>query len=166
MKALAVLLFPLLPTMGVPNSLPPENPIMVRAKEAYGDVQWVFAQESIKSRIDAKDIERWEDMTFVMHGKEASFFTNPRGSNDNGKACGAIQAHGDYLPTGITCKAARESRRIGLLAGVTIALDWRDRCETGFAGAWSAYATGKCPPKRFALQLILERCKIAGVTCS
>jgi hypothetical protein len=160
-------LFKLLQSMKVvnPEQLPENDPILIRAQEAAQDVDAVFEDESIRKRLDKNEINPWKKMTFTMHGKEASFSANPKGSNDNGNACGALQVWAPWLPEGLTCKQVRASRKLGLRAGVIVALNFRDKCGGGLGEAWSAFAMGRCGPKGMALEVILERCKIAGVSC-
>jgi hypothetical protein len=162
----------LLHSMGVHEKLPNEHEIMVRAYEAADDVDAVFSDPSIYSRIPASKLNAWKSMTYVMHGKEASFLADPdskgriKGSNDNGNACGALQVWWMFIPEKMTCKQVRSSRRLGLRAGVIIALNFRDTCGESLGEAWSAFAMGHCGPKKMALNIILERCKMAGISCS
>lgn len=162
------LLTALLPTMGIPKGtkLPDTHPVIVRAAEAALDVAALFEDKDISARIAPAEREAWARMVYVYHAKEASFFADPKGYADDGNACGALQLWKQYFPKGITCEAAKKSRYLGLKAGLTVALDFRDKCGNHTIGeAWSAYGPGFCPPKGIVFLTASQRCKIAGVTC-
>jgi len=155
----------LLPSMGVPAKLPEDHEVMIRANEAATDLDLVFEDPVIKSRIDPSKLNAWKSMTYVMHGKEAGLHADPKGSNDRGNACGALQVWAPYLPEGLTCKQVRASRKLGLRAGIIVALNYRDLCGESLGEAWSAFAMGHCGPKGMSLKIILERCRLAKVSC-
>lgn len=112
-------------------------------------------------------LERREPLArvaFVFQAAESGFVGNPKGSNDQGAACGPMQVHTPekFVP-GATCAKVRADYKLGVLVGMTLMNQLWDKCG-GLAAALTAYATnGQCPGS-WTLPLVTRRCKIAGLS--
>lgn len=118
--------------------------------------------------VEAFPFERREALArvaFVFQGGESGFQANPKGSNDKGAACGAMQVHTpEKFVAGATCAKVRADYRLGVVAGVTIINMLWDRCGS-LSGALTAYATdGTTCHKGWVLPLVSKRCKTAGLS--
>ena len=108
--------------------------------------------------------EQLARIAFVFQAGESGFVGNPKGSNDQGAACGPMQVHTPekWLP-GATCAKVRADYKLGVQVGMTLMNMLWDKCG-GPAAALTAYATnGQCPGT-WVLPLVQRRCKIAGLS--
>lgn len=153
MIAKLLILVPLL----VAPYLKGEIPIAVsqRAEDAASDclaaVGSLYPSADDESKIEIA--RRW----YMMSYYESSFFTDPKGSNDDGAACGVLQVH---LPKA-ECAEARRDRVYAYTKGIELGERWVKACGSVEAGL-SAYATGACPKPGKVLSLIRWRCKRIG----
>jgi hypothetical protein len=164
MKAiLLALLTGILATMGVPKSvrLPDSHPSMVRYDACAADVV-----EVVSSMVPPERVGVIAPIAYVFALKEGNCQANPKGDNDKGAACGVMQTHTpDLILPGATCEKVRADRKLGIRVGVTLMLAKEAECGSMRAGL-TAYATnGACPAKGWTINLVLERCKLAGGVC-
>lgn len=94
---------------------------------------------------------RWQ------HG-ESSLLANPKGSNDDGQACGAMQVNVQHIGFE-ECRLARKSYRHGVEIGVRMMLAEVARCGGVVAGLGAYSTKGQCGG---APMLIARRCAEAG----
>lgn len=147
---------------GLPDgvTLPDTHPTMVRAAENAAAV------ETVVEKLVSNPTERlaWARIIYVFGYFEASWLANPKGSNDQGSACGVMQVHTPekFLP-GATCSAVRKDLALGYEVGLTLMLQLEAQCGSK-AAALTAYATNGSCPKGWILPLVRKRCKLAGLT--
>jgi hypothetical protein len=128
------------------------------------------AEAAAKITVDVAQsfpLERREQlarMAYVFQAAESGFVADPKGSNDQGAACGAMQVHTPYkFVEGATCAKVRADYRLGVLVGMTLMNLLWDKCGSP-AAALTAYSTnGQCPGT-WVLPVVSRRCKIAGLS--
>lgn len=131
----------------------PTAPVASRAQLAAEAVQRSAARVCAPG-----DREACARIAFVWAAYESGWYTNPPGSNDDGKACGVLQVH---LPAD-RCKAARASLDVGFDEGLSLMVSLRAKCGS-WGGGLTAYSMkGECP-KGWVLPLVVRRMKLAGV---
>ncbi len=110
--------------------------------------------------------ERFARVTFVMAGFESGWQANPKGSNDLGSACGALQLHDPQLhyKAGVTCAMLRADLALGLRAGMAVIAALAQK-HGSLAAGLTAYATDGTY-HGWVLPLVAQRCKLAGVDCT
>lgn len=159
MKAsLLALVFAIFSTMGVAVKLPATHPMMVHADGCADDVVAVVTED-----LPEHQRATWAPILFVMAHKESGCRANPKGWNDDGKACGALQTHNPEreIP-GATCEKVRADRKLGMRVGLRRMMRMSKECGS-IGGGLTAYAmTGECP-KNWVLPEIKQRLKLAGV---
>lgn len=147
---------------GLPEGtkLPESDPLMIRATANAVAIE-VVTEKLVKNPIER---ETWARIAFVFGYFEASWLSNPAGSNDNGAACGVMQVHTPekFVP-GATCAAVRKSLALGYEVGLTLMLQLEAQCGSK-AAALTAFATNGTCPKGWTLPIIKRRCKMAGLT--
>lgn len=154
------------------TELPPENPYRVRYDAAAIDAARASFQEC--ADLGESGMERCGRVAIVMGHFEAANEANPKGSNDNGGACGVMQVHVSEVPKGWlpetwTCAALRADRELGYRAGLRVVRRLEDKCGS-LGGALTAFATnGECPidktGKPYVIMLIKARCAKGGIAC-
>jgi hypothetical protein len=97
---------------------------------------------------------RWNrtaELMLVMGFFEAGWSANPRGSNDEGRACGVMQVH---TPDPAKCAERRASLSAGYRAGLRTLKKMLELCGT-INGAVAAFASGSCTgaPKLVAYRM-------------
>lgn len=140
--------------------LPASDPAVVRASAAADDVIVV-----VQKRVEPAHREKWARILFAWGYYEASWWANPKGSNDQGAACGVMQVHNPekYLD-GASCARVRADRQLGFAVGLELLLKLEKDCGST-AGALTAYSMdGACKP--YVIPLVASRCKKAGLTAS
>ena len=142
-------------------ALPPEHPIMVRARGAADDLLEAVAAE-------AEHEPALVRAAYVWSFYESGWYASPVGPNDKGGACGVLQIHVSSLPKGWippewTCAAVRKDRVLGYRAGLRVLRRLVDRCGSLRGGLHAYSTTGACPaPAAPPIRVVLERCKVAG----
>jgi hypothetical protein len=102
-------------------------------------------------------------MTWGWH--ESGLQANPKGSNDQGGACGIGQVHVASMPDGelegLTCAELRSDLRKSVRAQMLVMRYFEWKCGSLIA-AMTAYSTrGECPTKGKTIPLVVRRMKEA-----
>lgn len=147
--------------------LPPTHPLIVRAETAATIM--VSEVPSVFPKLSVKEQEARARAAYVWLFWESRMEANPKGSNDQGTACGGAQVHPDLFPEGtfsseITCASMRADLRMSVRGELIAIRYFESKCGT-LARALSAYSTkGDCPPAGYTLKLVQDRCVDAGLT--
>jgi hypothetical protein len=160
MKALILALAPVL----IHFTLPASNPVMIRADKATDAIMTALDQNGVKD--DATKLQRGKRM-FVWSYYESSWYADPKGYNDKGKACGVGQIHvesvKDWLPADWTCEKLRKDMVVSYRAMDIVMERLIKKCGSVRAGL-VAYATdGACHD--WYLPVVKQRCKLSGDAC-
>jgi hypothetical protein len=158
------------------TKLAPDHPVMIRADKTYDTIY------AVASKLTQNPVERdaWVKIAFTWAGYESGWHPSPKGSNDDGAACGVLQVHvGEVISMlepgmpGITCKKVRASLDLGVEAGLRVMLYFEAQCGSK-AAAMTAFSTnGLCPVYEnpvtkvktgWTLPIVKKRCKLAGLT--
>jgi len=144
----------------------PEGEVMKRAAKAAEAAAYIVSYRigDVKNPTNAlRQRETWARIMFVFAYYEASWYASPKGSNDEGRACGVLQVHNpEKYVTGYDCKSVRGSLEKGFDVGLALMMRLEKQCGSKKA-ALTAYATdGAC--HNWTLPLVVKRCKEAGLT--
>lgn len=140
--------------------LPETHPLL---RHAYAAAQ-ILAEET--AGVDPAMRSPFARMVFTMAGFESGWQANPKGSNDLGAACGALQLHDPqihYRPD-VSCTMLRKDLRLGLRAGMAVIRALTAK-HGHLAAGLTAYATDGTY-KGWILPEIARRCALAGVNCT
>ena len=159
---LLTLVLTLLHNGGLPagTKLPDNDPIMLRAAANAAAIEAV-TEKIVKNPIER---ETWARIAFVFGYFEASWLSNPKGSNGNRAPCGLKQGQNPekFLP-GPPFAQVRKEQPLGYEVGITLMMQLEAQCGSK-AAALTAFATNGTCPKGWTLPLIKRRCKMAGLT--
>lgn len=152
--------FPLLALVAklVGSPLPEGHAVTLRAAAALVAVEAALAAEGV----EGEELGTWARRLWGWSYWESSWQSDPKGSNDNGSACGTLQVHGpERLLSGATCAAVRKSAVLGYRVGYRLMRELVTTCGS-VERALGAYATGQCGG---APQLVRRRCKLLSDPC-
>lgn len=147
--------------LAYPGTKQPQLPALdiARGESAIQDLDHAF------TRLGSSEEERTilAPIALVWSYYESNWFANPKGSNDQGSACGVMQVHQPWIERpGTTCQDLRSDRILGYEIGILRLQDFITKCGS-VRGGLTAYSTnGQCPKPGWAIRLVVNRCKIAG----
>lgn len=146
--------------LGPGIALPSTHWLPQRGEAAMLDA--VAAVQAMK--LSDADQERYARLAVVFGFYEGAWLASPRGSNDNGAACGVMQVWSpERILPGATCAKVRADRVLGFRVGLLTIQQLEARCGS-LRKALNSYATGRdCP--EYHIALVDKRCAMAGVSC-
>ena len=142
-----------------PVPVPEHHPAMVRASARADEILEVV--ESMVANPEQR--EAWTRSLFGWGFWEASWYVNPPGSNDDGKACGVFQIHSpERIVEGATCEMLRKDGKLAAKVALTLLLEREKACGSK-AAAWTAFSwDGACHAQ--TLTIVKYRCLRLGLT--
>lgn len=166
---LAALVLTILSKSGyTPKPPPATDPAIMRGEAS------IAAIERVTTKLIPNLLKReaYAKLALVFGYYEGSWYADPPGDNDAGKACGVMQVHDPHtILEGATCKKVRASLDLGYEVGIRLILDHEERCGS-LGSALTMYAMGPvldpatkkwmCP--KFILPMISKRCVAAGLS--